>query len=82
MDTSKGTFTTNDRLLSQVFSSYNATFDTLCELINNSIQAKLNEIKIDTNWFRFLVIDECLYLIIKSQFLIYFGGSIINSTLY
>ncbi|GHV70974.1 hypothetical protein AGMMS49928_20830 [Spirochaetia bacterium] len=43
----KKTFKTNGRLLSQVFSSYNTTFDALCELINNSIQAGANEIKIE-----------------------------------
>jgi hypothetical protein len=43
----KTTFRTNGRLLSQVFSSYNTTFDALCELITNSIQANANEIKIE-----------------------------------
>jgi len=43
----KKTFKTNGRLLSQVFSSYNDTFDALCELMNNSIQAKYTEIKVD-----------------------------------
>jgi len=45
----KKTFSTNGRLLSQVFSSYNDTFDALCELINNSIQAKSKEIKIEVD---------------------------------
>jgi len=43
----KKTFTTHGRLLSHVFSSYNTTFDALCELINNSIQANATEIKIE-----------------------------------
>ena len=46
----KRTFKTNGRLLSQIFSSYNTTFDALCELINNSIQAKSNEIKIEIDF--------------------------------
>jgi hypothetical protein len=41
------TFKTNGRLLSQIFSSYNTTFDALCELINNSIQASASEIRIE-----------------------------------
>jgi hypothetical protein len=41
------TFKTNGRLLSQIFLSYNTTFDALCELINNSIQANAQEIKIE-----------------------------------
>jgi hypothetical protein len=43
----KKTFKTNGRLLSHVFSSYTTTFDALCELINNSIQANATEIKIE-----------------------------------
>jgi hypothetical protein len=43
----KKAFRTNGRLLSQVFSSYGTTFDALCELINNSIQANASEIKIE-----------------------------------
>jgi hypothetical protein len=43
----KGAFRTNGRLISQVFSTYNNTFDALCELINNSIQAKSNIINIE-----------------------------------
>jgi hypothetical protein len=43
----KKTFKTNGRLLSHVFLSYNTTFDALCELINNSIQANAKEIKIE-----------------------------------
>jgi hypothetical protein len=45
----KMTIKTNGRLLSQIFSSYRTTFDALCELINNSIQAKATEIKIEIN---------------------------------
>jgi nitrate reductase assembly molybdenum cofactor insertion protein NarJ len=45
----KKTFKTNGRLLSQVFSSYSDTFDALCELINNSIQAKSTKIKIEVD---------------------------------
>jgi hypothetical protein len=45
----KKTFRTNGRLLSQVFTSYNTTFDALCELINNSMQAKSTEIKIEAD---------------------------------
>ncbi|MDR0639741.1 MAG: ATP-binding protein [Spirochaetaceae bacterium] len=43
----KKAFRTNGRLLSQVFSSYNTTFDALCELINNSIQANAKKIMIE-----------------------------------
>jgi hypothetical protein len=43
----KNAFKTNGRLLSHVFSSYRTTFDALCELINNSIQANAKEIKIE-----------------------------------
>jgi hypothetical protein len=43
----KKTFRTNGRLLSQVFSSYSTTFDALCELINNSIQADAKKVKIE-----------------------------------
>jgi hypothetical protein len=43
----KTAFRTNGRLLSQVFSSYGTTFDALCELINNSIQADAKKIKIE-----------------------------------
>jgi len=45
----KKTFKTNGKLLSQVFSSYSNTFDALCELINNSIQAKSKEIRIEVD---------------------------------
>jgi len=45
----KKTFKTNGRLISQVFSSYNTTFDALCELINNSIQAKSTTIEIEVD---------------------------------
>jgi hypothetical protein len=50
----KKTFKTNGRLLSHVFSSYRTTFDALCELINNSIQAKSTKIEIEVD----LVDDE------------------------
>jgi hypothetical protein len=45
----KKTFKTNGRLLYQVFSSYKTTFDALCELINNSIQAKVTKIDIEVD---------------------------------
>jgi hypothetical protein len=38
---------TNGSLLSKVLLSYKTTFDALCELINNSIQANATEIKIN-----------------------------------
>jgi hypothetical protein len=50
----KRTFKTNGRLLSEVFSSYTTTFDALCELINNSIQANSTIIEIEAD----LVDDE------------------------
>ena len=46
----KKTFKTNGRLLSQVFSSYKDTFIALCELINNSIQAKASKIEIQMDF--------------------------------
>lgn len=42
----KKRFTTNGRLLYDVFASYNNTFNAFCELINNSIQANAKNIKI------------------------------------
>ena len=43
----KKTFKINGRLLSQIFPSYNTNFDAICELINNSIQANADKIKIE-----------------------------------
>ena len=40
-------FTTNGRLVSDLLASYTNTFSALRELINNSIQAKASEIRIN-----------------------------------
>ncbi|NUM42812.1 MAG: ATP-binding protein [Leptospiraceae bacterium] len=39
-------FTFNQRLLSQIFAKFSSTFDAFCELVNNSIQAKADQIQI------------------------------------
>jgi sensor histidine kinase regulating citrate/malate metabolism len=46
----KEKITTSGRLLSDVFSSYKSAFEALCELINNSIQAKAKKIELFINY--------------------------------
>jgi len=43
----KRKFTTNSRLVNDIFANYFSTFVAFCELINNSLQAKAKNIKID-----------------------------------
>lgn len=43
-------FTTNSRLVNEIFASYANTFLALCELINNSIQAGAKNIHIDIDY--------------------------------
>jgi hypothetical protein len=40
-------FTTNSRLVNELFANYISTFTAFCELVNNSIQAKAKNIKIE-----------------------------------
>jgi len=40
-------FTTNSRLVNELFANYISTFTAFCELLNNSIQAKARNIKIE-----------------------------------
>jgi hypothetical protein len=42
--------TTNSRLVNELFANYISTFTAFCELINNSIQAKAENIWIDINY--------------------------------
>ena len=46
----KRKFTTNSRLVNEIFASYISTFTAFCELINNSIQAKAKNIWIDIDY--------------------------------
>ncbi len=55
-------FTTNSRLVNELFASYISTFSAFCELINNSLQAKSKNIWIDIDYTR---TDEIHPLIIK-----------------
>ncbi|MCB1157046.1 MAG: ATP-binding protein, partial [Leptospiraceae bacterium] len=41
-----GNFTTNSRIVLELFAQYSNTFTAFCELINNSLQANATEIKI------------------------------------
>ncbi len=43
-------FTTNSRLVNELFANYISTFTAFCELINNSIQAKSKNIWIDIDY--------------------------------
>lgn len=43
-------FTTNSRLVNELFANYISTFAALCELINNSIQARAKNIWIDIDY--------------------------------
>lgn len=45
-------FTTNSRLVNELFANYVSTFAALCELINNSIQAKAKNIWIDIDYVK------------------------------
>ena len=46
----KRKFTTNSRLVNELFANYISTFSAFCELINNSIQAKAKNIKINIDY--------------------------------
>lgn len=46
----KRKFTTNSRLVNELFANYISTFTAFCELINNSIQAKAKNIRIDIQY--------------------------------
>ena len=46
----KRKFTTNSRLVNELFANYISTFAAFCELINNSIQAKSKNIYIDIDY--------------------------------
>lgn len=46
----KRKFTTNSRLVNELFANYISTFTAFCELINNSIQAKAKNIWIEINY--------------------------------
>jgi len=50
----KRKFTTNSRLVNELFANYISTFTAFCELINNSIQAKSKNIRIEIDYT-----DEC-----------------------
>lgn len=43
-------FTTNSRLVNELFANYISTFAALCELINNSIQAKAKNIWLNIDY--------------------------------
>lgn len=43
-------FTTNSRLVNELFANYVSTFAALCELINNSIQASAKNIWLDIDY--------------------------------
>lgn len=59
----KRKFTTNSRLVNELFANYISTFTAFCELINNSIQAKAKNIWIDLDYTKS---DELHPLLIKS----------------
>src|ERR1700754_5097983 len=59
----KRQFTTNSRLVNELFANYISTFTAFCELINNSIQAGATKIKIDIDYTNN---SEISPLIIKS----------------
>jgi len=46
----KRKFTTNSRLVNELFANYISTFTAFCELINNSIQAKSRNINITIDY--------------------------------
>ncbi|MCW3108606.1 MAG: hypothetical protein JWQ09_3112 [Segetibacter sp.] len=46
----KRKFTTNSRLVNELFANYISTFAAFCELINNSIQAKAKNIWVDIDY--------------------------------
>lgn len=48
----KRKFTTNSRLVNELFASYISTFAAFCELINNSLQAGAHNIWVDINYTR------------------------------
>lgn len=59
----KRKFTTNSRLVNELFANYISTFTAFCELINNSIQAKAKNIWIELDYTK---PNELHPLIIKS----------------
>jgi hypothetical protein len=59
----KRKFTTNSRLVNELFANYISTFSAFCELINNSIQAKSKNIWIKLDYTN---PEEVHPLIIKS----------------
>jgi len=46
----KRKFTTNSRLVNELFANYISTFSAFCELINNSLQANAKNIKIEIDY--------------------------------
>ena len=50
--TVKKKITTNSRVLNELLTKYKNTFQALCELITNSIQARAKEIKIEIDYAR------------------------------
>jgi hypothetical protein len=59
----KRKFTTNSRLVNELFANYISTFTAFCELINNSIQAKAKNIWIELDYTKPIELHP---LIIKS----------------
>jgi hypothetical protein len=59
----KRKFTTNSRLVNDLFANYVSTFTAFCELINNSIQAKAKNIWVELDYTK---PNELHQLIIKS----------------
>ena len=55
-------FTTNSRLVNELFANYNNTFVALCELINNSIQANAQHIWLN---IEYVAEDEFSSLVIN-----------------
>lgn len=58
------TFTTNSRLVNELFANYVSTFSALCELINNSLQADAKNIWLDIDY---VSEEELSSLIVKKM---------------